>query len=308
MSDVAAAVAEPSEASHHTSGVAGALVAVSAWGLGTVVTKHIDMGALAVGVYRFGLYGLLLGAFLWLRGTRVNWQTMRNSMWGGLSLSADVAFFFSALKLTSVANATVIGALQPVVVALVAHRFFGEAIRRRDLLLGAVSLAGVLVVIMNAAESTDASLRGNLFAVGALFAWSSYFVFSRRAKGVISPTEYTAGTALWTALTNLPLALLFGQDLAPPSARSWLWLTVLVFVAGFFGHSAMNWSLQRIPLWLGSTFTLFIPVVSAGAAWLFLGETVTVVQMIAMAVVVAALAGVVAGQSGIGNRPRPLRR
>lgn len=303
-----AAPAEAPETSQHGPGLAGALVAVSAWGLGTVVTKHIDMGASAVGVYRFGLYGLIVGGFLWLRGTRITAALMRRSMWGGLCLGADVAFFFSALKLTSVANATVIGALQPVVVAVVAHRFFAESIRRTDLALGAVSLAGVVVVVANAAESADASLEGNLFAVGALFAWSGYFIFSRRAKGVISPTEYTAGTALWTASVNLPVALAFGQDVAPPGAESWLWLLVLVFVAGFFGHSAMNWSLQRIPLWLGSTFTLFIPVVSAAAAWLFLGEAVTVVQMIAMAVVVASLAGVVAGQSGIGSKPRPLRR
>ncbi len=308
MPDAAEPAAPAAEASQQSARIAGALVAVSAWGLGTVVNKHIDMGAMALGAYRFGLYGILLSGFLWLRGTRVTWATMRSSMWGGLSLAADAAMFFSALKLTSIANATVIGALQPVVVAIVAHRFFGESIRRRDLLLGAISLAGVIVVITNSAPSADASLAGNLFAVGALFAWSSYFIFSRQAKGVISPSEYTAGTALWTALVNLPLALAFGQDVTSPSAESWLWLAVLVGVAGFFGHSAMNWSLQRIPLWLGSTFTLFIPVVSAAAAWVFLGEAVTVVQMAAMAVVVAALAGVVANQSGIGNRPRPLRR
>jgi drug/metabolite transporter (DMT)-like permease len=59
----------------------------------------------------------------------------------------------------------------------------------------------------------------------------------------------------------------------------------------------MNWSLVRIPLWVGSTFTVLIPVFSALLAWIVLGETVTVAQAIAMAVVIGALAVVVRNQS-----------
>ena len=54
---------------------------------------------------------------------------------------------------------------------------------------------------------------------------------------------------------------------------------------------------MRIPLWVGSTFTLLIPVFSALLAWAVLGETVTVVQGIAMTVVIGALAIVVRNQS-----------
>ncbi len=308
MSDGHASTATTPELEHHSEGIIGALIAVSAWGIGTVITKHIDMGALAVGTYRFTLYGASAIIFLRLRGTRVGMHTMRASMWGGISLGLDVAFFLSAIKLTSVANATVIGALQPVVVAIVAHRFFDESIRRRDLVLGTISMAGVAVVVFGASETASPSLVGDLFALGALFSWSGYFICSRQAKGVLSSGEFTACTAIWTGAINLPLALAFGQDVSLPSSQSWLWLLILVFAAGIFGHSAMNWSLQRIPLWLGSTFTLFIPVVSAGAAWLFLNEPLTAVQIVAMGVVVLALAGVVTGQAGVGNLPRPLRR
>ena len=49
-------------------------------------------------------------------------------------------------------------------------------------------------------------------------------------------------------------------------------LLVMVALAGVVGHALMNWSLVRIPLWVGSTFTLLIPVVSAMLAWVFLDE------------------------------------
>lgn len=298
----------PVEHSAHGAGVLAALVAVSAWGLSGVIAKHIEMGGLAIGTYRFLTYGLVVSALMAARGAPVSWRVMRASMAGGIALAADVALFFSAIKLTTIANTTVIGALQPVIVALIAHRVFGEVIRRRDILLGLVALVGVVVVVLGAAESADASFRGDVLAIGALFAWSGYFVFSKKTAGIITSNEYTVGAALWVGIINAPIALLFGQSLAWPSATNWVWLLTIAFGAGLLGHAMMNWSIQQIPLWIGSTFTLFVPVVSAAAAWIFLDEPLTRIQVGAMAVVLAALVGVVTGQGGIGSRPRPLRR
>ena len=289
-------------------GMAGALVAVTAWGLSGVISKHIDMGGIAIAAYRFVAYFLALSVFMHLRGTRITVRMLRLSLWGGLALGVDVALFFSAVKHTSVANATIIGALQPVLVAIVAHRFFGERIRPRDMGFGAIALVGVVVVVLNAADSTKTDISGDILAVGALFAWAAYFIFSKLAKGKLTGNEYTIGSAFWVGVTNVPLAFAFGQDMSWPSAESWLWLLILAFGAGIMGHSIMNWAIQQIPLWVGSTFTLFIPTVAAFSAWIFLGEQLTATQMVANAVVVLALGGVVTGQASIGNRPRPLRR
>ena len=78
----------------------------------------------------------------------------------------------------------------------------------------------------------------------------------------------------------------------------------LTFGSGLLGHTMMNWSIQQIPLWISSTFTLGIPVVSAIAAWLWLDEPLTTVQVIAMGVVLAALAGIVTAQDGVKTRRR----
>jgi drug/metabolite transporter (DMT)-like permease len=76
----------------------------------------------------------------------------------------------------------------------------------------------------------------------------------------------------------------------------------MILGSGIVGHSLMNWSLQRIPLWVGSTFTLFIPVASAALAWLILDEAVSALQGIAMACVIGALAMSVRGQTKPGTK------
>ncbi|MEM9748888.1 MAG: DMT family transporter [Actinomycetota bacterium] len=278
-------------------GLLGAGIAVTAWSTGTILAKYIDMGALAIGVYRFAIFGLGLSLWLRFRGVRIDLRVLRASMWGGIALGADIALFFSAVKETSIVNATVVGSLQPIVVGIVAVRFFGETIRRSDALWAIVALVGTITVVASSAGDEATSLRGDLLAVGALFAWSAYFVASRRAKGVLTPSEFTAGTSLWTAAICLPIGVAAGQDLSFPSLENLAWLGVMIVVAGIIGHSLMNWSLQRIPLWVGSTFTLFIPVASSILAWIILDEPVSAIQAVAMAGVIGALAVIVRGQT-----------
>ena len=278
-------------------GLLGAALAVTAWGSASVLVKAVDMGGLAVAVYRFLLHFVAIAAWMSFRGTPFSLGVVRRSAFGGIALALDVAFFFTAVKETSVINATLIGALQPILVGVIAARFFGERIRSRDALWSIVALAGVFAVVVAAADSTVSSVRGDLLAAGALLSWSAYFVASKRSKHTMTSTEFTAGAALWAGVLNLPLAVAFGQDLSPPTGRDLTLILIITFVAGLFGHNLMNWSLVQIPLWVGSTFTLMIPVAASLIAWAFLGEPLTVSQVLGTTVVLGALAAIVIGQS-----------
>jgi drug/metabolite transporter (DMT)-like permease len=82
----------------------------------------------------------------------------------------------------------------------------------------------------------------------------------------------------------------------------------MIAVSGIIGHSLMNWSLVRIPLWVGSTFTLLIPVFSALLAWIFFDEELLAIQAAAMAVVLGSLAVIVRGQSSPRNTALPAKQ
>jgi len=283
----------------------GAILAVIAWGSSGIVIRYIDMGGLAIAVYRFWIYAAVLVIWMYARGERLTMRTMRYSMYGGIALGLDVALFFSAVKNTTIVNATVISAPHPVIVGLIAWRFFGERIKLRDALLMSAALVAVIVVVTQGADSSGASLRGDLFAVGALFAWAAYFVFSRASREHVTPAEFTIGTAIWTGSINTVLAIAIGQDLSPPSGSDLAWILVLAFGAGVVGHSLMNWSLVRIPLWLGSTFTLLIPVTGSALAWIFLDEPLLAIQVLGIGVVLVALALLVIGQQSQPTQPLP---
>ncbi len=284
-------------------GLLGIGVAVMAWGASGAVIKAIDMDSLAVGFWRFLFYVVVLVGWMWCRGTPLDLHTLTASAAGGISLGLDVVFFFSAVKLTNVVNATTIGAMQPVIVAIVAARFFGERIRARDVVAALIAIVAVVVIVIESSGTPEWSVRGDLLAVGAVFAWSGYFIFSKRSKGVLTSQQYTAGTGVWTALICLVAGFAFGQDMSPPTGDDWVLLLGLTLGAGILGHSIMNWSLVRIPLWIGSVLTLLIPVVGAVVAWVFLDEALSAVQIVAILIVVGALASIVSSQGS----PEPVR-
>jgi len=297
------AVDEVAEQRQTSLGLLGAGLAVSAWAAGTIITKSIGMGGLAIGVYRFWLFSVLIVAWMASRGTPMRWSVLRDSALGGIALGLDIAFFFSAIKLTTVVNATLIGSLQPIVVGVVAARFMGEEIKRRDALWSLLALVGVGGVILASSGVEEWSLGGDVLAFAAMFTWSGYFIFSKKSKDKLSSTEYTAGTAIWTAVIVTPLAIGFSQDLGWPGWNDIVLLLIMVALAGVIGHSLMNWSLVRIPLWVGSTFTLLIPVVSAILAWIILDEALSLPQAAAMGLVLLSLAMIVSGQRSGGEQP-----
>ena len=291
------AITDAADAKDLSRGLIGAGIAVCAWSSGTILAKYIDMGSLAIGFYRFAFFSLVLIVWMSVRGTPFHLRIIRDSMWGGIALGADIALFFSAVKLTSIVNATIIGSMQPIVVGVIAAKFFGEKIGLRNVAWSAVALAGTVVVVAAGADDGTTDLRGDLLALAAMLSWSAYFITSKNSKKKMTSTEFTAGTALWTMAICAPLGFAFGQDMSWPSATNWGWLILMAATSGLIGHAMMNWSLVRIPLWVGSTFTLLIPVFSALLAWIVLDETVTATQAVAMAVVIGALAVVVRNQS-----------
>ena len=278
-------------------GLAAVAAAVAAWGATGVLIKSIEMDAIAIAAWRFVLYAVVLTAWLLARGGRLTARILRVSLPGGLFLAGDVILFFTAVQLTNIVNATTIGAMQPIVIAVYATRVLGERIERREYVAAAVAITGVVVVITQSSGTPEWSGLGDLAAVGALLTWSGYFVVAKRAAGTVTPLEFTVGTGWWVALLAFPIGLVVGQDMSPPPSEEVVPLVALLVVGGLLGHSLMNWGIPRLPLWLSSTLTLLIPVFASVAAWIFLEEALNGWQIAAMGVVVGALGVVVVAQS-----------
>lgn len=169
---------------HHptAAGTAGAFTAVSMWGLGNVLVASIPLNGLVIGVYRLGLGALVYLVALHMRGVRLKGRSFRYGWIGGVMFGLDIAAFFLAVRNTTVSIAVTISALQPVVIAGFAAVTFGERIRARHIVATLLAVPAVGIVAFSGTDHGTQSLFGNVMAVAALFAWSAYFITSKKAR------------------------------------------------------------------------------------------------------------------------------
>jgi drug/metabolite transporter (DMT)-like permease len=277
------------------------------WSLVPLVLKSTDMPGLSFAMYRLWFGVIVYVVVFAVRRRRLSIATIRACALGGVFFAADIGLTFSAFSLTSAANATIIGALSPVLITLAAARWFGERVERRDLVLVAASFAGVVVVAGASRGSEATSALGNLCAALSVISWTAYWLFSKRSRVTTSALEYIATVMLVAAITITPFTIAFGlvtgMSLSPPSGQDWLWIWLVTLIPGATGHLLVAWSHQHVEAWLSALITQSQPVIASVAAWVVLGEALTPLAIAGGIVVMAATAAIVV--RGARRSPEP---
>jgi len=255
---------------------ASALAAVS-WGFTGIFAVLAFAPGLVVTFYRLWITAALFTLVLYVSGRRLTWATMRASWLGGVFLAADIALFISAVKLTSVVDVTVIVAMQPALVLIAARRIFGERMGRWDVLWILLAMVGVAVAVLGHGLNSNHQVVGDLMAAGALVAWAAYWLVSKHARVLHNAMEYTTGVAIAAAVAVTPLVLLSNESLGRVRAGDWLWISLIALVPGA-GNLVMNWAHRYVDASISSAINCLNPLVAAAAAWIILGQPLTLVQ------------------------------
>ncbi len=264
------------------------------WGGASVMAKAADhVDGLTLAFHRLWVGAAAMFIIYTLRGGRLRLRLLRTALPAGIAFAADIALFFEAVKHTTVANATMISALQPALLLLVAGRLFGERVRPSDVVWTVVALAGVVVVVFGSATTPSWSPVGDALAVGSLLAWTAYFVTGKQARARLDAVEFVTAMSMIAFVVVAIVVLGSGHDLAVPDGGTWAIILGLGLGTGGIGHFLINWAHGHAPLVLTSLLTLLIPVLAMAGAAVFLGEDVVAAQVMGAAVVLGALAVVV---------------
>ena len=284
-------------------GRVSAALAVVCWSAGNIMVARLDMPGIQIAFWRqligFGVYGLV---FL-LIGRRLTWRTVRLVIPAGVLLGLEIGVFFTALRTTTIANATIIGALQPILLLAVASRRYRETVTGWLFGASVVAVCGVVLVMWGASSEATWSPRGDLLALMAMVLFSTYFVVVKDIRASVDTFTLQTVAMIIGALTVFPLAAIeAGTPVLPvPSSRQFVWLLVLLAVPGT-GHYLMNWAHLHVSLSVAGLLTLAIPVLSALGAWLILDQHLTPIQALGGVVVLGILVGVVRRDARLASR------
>lgn len=287
----------------HTLGLVGAFSAVTCWGAGNIIVREADLTTIPLALWRLVLGVVVYTAILGVRRRRITWPQFRVCIAPSLAAGGWIIAFYEALKSTTIANATMIGALMPIVLFTVAARRFNEPVSGGLLGLASAALAGTALVLYGSVSVPTWSARGDALAVLALALFSTYFVLTKQARQTVGALEFQAVNWLIGLVVVVPAGAVSG-DLFLPTATDFVWIAALLAVPGT-GHLLMNWAHRHVQLTVAAMAKLLAPPVSMIAAAIFLDEPITILQAIGGAVVLAALAAVIRRDLQLSARTAP---
>lgn len=270
-------------------------------GFNQVVIKVVNEGLQPV--FFAGLRSLgatvCVGLWMWLRGIplRPTAGTTGAGLAVGAIFSAEFLLLFLALDLTTVTRVSVIFYTMPVWMALGGHLLIpGQRLGAMKWAGLAVAFAGMSIAIVSRGRGGEASLAGDLCALGAALCWAGVGLMAKGSALRVEPPERQL---LWQVAVSAPILLVaasgfgpFVRDLAPIHLWGLAFQIVVLVSAGFV---FWFWLLSIYPAAQVAAFGFLAPIFGVFLGWALLGEPVG-------AAILAAL-GLVAFGLWLMNRP-----
>lgn len=258
------------EQTSNTAGVVAVLVAATGFSWGFVIVKALGLPAGTIAFYRTVIGGAGLAAMaILLRIPRP--PRIGAVLAAGGCFAIHQLLFIRASQTTSIAHVTLIAALQPLVVAFVSHRTVGERAPKLLKAWAGLAVAGVGLVVWSNLGAPSRTLFGDILSVVNLFAFTAFFLFSKRARQQGTHTvALTAGMLLSAGLLLAPVVP-FMQAAAP--GQGWQWgLLALMALGPGNGHLLVNWAHRRVSATLASLVLTAVPLLASLWAHLIFAE------------------------------------
>ncbi|WP_137111925.1 DMT family transporter [Rhodobacter sp. SY28-1] len=259
-----------------------------------IIIKLVNEGLQPV--FFAGLRSLLAIGFVWAwlvwrgRPPRLRRESLGAGLLIGALFAAEFLFLFVALDLTSVGRSALIMYSMPVWFALLAHFGLGERITRTKAIGLALAFAGCAAAILSRPDTGEASLAGDLCALGAAWGWALTAYIARRP---VMRAEGPEMQLFWMVLVSAPIllvaSLFFGpliRDLDPLHIVGLVFQSSVVVAGGFI---AWLWLLSVYPSSTVASFSFLTPVFAVGLGVLFFDETVTGSILLAVVLVAAGI-------------------
>lgn len=210
----------------------------------------------------------------------------------GTIFSFEFIFLFTALDLTTVVRTSVIFYTMPLWLALASHFLLpGERITPVKGLGLILAFGGVALAILQRGDgAAQASLWGDLCALGAAWSWAGIALCARGTSLVrVTPKEQL----LWQVAVSAPILLIaafgFGDFLRAPLPIHLIGLLFQIVVIVSAGYLLWLWLISVYPVATVASFSFLSPVFGVGLGWLLLDEPVGWALLVALVLVAAGI-------------------
>jgi len=257
------------------------IAGVVALAFSPIFVRWSEFGPIATAVNRMVLpLPVFWTALLWKRAERP--ATSIRDLWllalGGAFFAGDLCVWHWSIKLTSVANATVLANFAPVFVVLAAWVLFREKVSRTFMIGLAIAVAGVGTLMSHSLQLSPATLLGDALGLSTAAFYAGYLLTTARVRQRVSATTTMAVGGLAASAILVPLAWAWEGTLWPVTGHGWLVAFGLATVTQLVGQLLITTALAHVSASLGAMMLLLQPALAAVLAWGLFNEPLTGLQ------------------------------
>ncbi len=252
-----------------------AMIAVST---APIIAKWLaGVPAVAISFWRMSFASALVWGYSAIRPQgSLSWSNRKKTVYAGILLGSHFLFFFGAIKLTPVSNATFLGTLAPMFTILIEKYILGRSITKA-LVYGLITaLAGATIIIGNGFDLSNGNTLGNLMALASSAFLAGAFIIAGDVREKEGTIRYSRNLYLVAALTIFVIGLIRGQNMLGFSVIDYFGLFLLGFIPTILGHNALYYAVKFVPPTLVATFPLGEPVIASVFAWILFNEAIGV--------------------------------
>lgn len=265
-------------------------IGVTAVSTSAVLVKLSTAPAAVIAFYRLLFSALLIMPFfLWKCLPELKTFTRKEyiySIIAGVFLAFHFILWFESLEYTSVASSVVLVTLQPIFSFIGTYLFFKEKISIHAILSAVIAIVGSFIISWGDFKVSGMALFGDFLALAACAMVTAYLLFGQRVRKTHSLTAYTFIVYSISTVTLLFYCLSIGDPLGGYPSSDWAYFLLLAIIPTLLGHSLFNWSIKWISTNVISISILFEPVGAIILAYLLIGETVMLSQVIGGSIIV----------------------
>ncbi|HEV7672815.1 MAG TPA: EamA family transporter [Thermoanaerobaculia bacterium] len=247
------------------------------------------LGAPGTTALRLGLSAIIVGLLQRPWRSVPTRQALPFVLAYGLSLGAMNFVFYLALRSIPLGIAVALEFTGPLGIALLYSN------RRLDKLWVALAAVGLLLLVPIRRADTALDPVGVLYALAAGLGWALYIVFGQKAGKIQGPSASTWGLFV-AALLTVPLGIAVTGDRIFAASTLPLGFAVAIFSSAL-PHTLEMVALRRLSSRTFGTLMSFEPAIAAFVGVVLLREHLSALQYVAIAAIIAASAGAVAGES-----------
>lgn len=232
-------------------------------------------------------------------------QLGRVFLLGGFNFALFWACLFVAAYRLPGGIAATVGAIQPLIVLLLARKVLGEPIRTVSVAAAFAGLVGVALLVLGPEAGLDPVGLGAGLAGAASMAAGT--VYSRKWRGDTPLLTFTAWQLTAGGLLLLPAAWWFGSGLPSMSLASLAGLAWLTLIGAALSYVLWFNGVGRLAPSTVSAMGFLSPLVAVSAGWMMLGESLSPLQATGAALVLVSVwAATGPASSNDAPRARPL--